>query len=320
MHFMNSFNKFAGKWMPFIVVACLCLGITFAEPIGKLTFLVPFLFAFMTFTGTINSGFHELLNVAKHPLPLIVSLLILHLAVPLLALGLGELFFSGNSYFIAGMVLEFVVPSAVASLLWSSIAGGDTSLTLSIVLIDTLAAPFMIPLSLRLLIGANVTVDVFGMMRDLIWMIAVPALATMLLNQFTKGRAGKKLSPVLAPYGKIALILIITINSTRIASFIRHMTPTLFGVTACIFTLAVFGYAAGWFAGSLLKQKRDAVSSMTFGSGMRNISAGAVIAAAYFPAEVMFPVMVGTLFQQVLASIFARLLNRKPKAPETKKR
>ncbi|MFR8351665.1 MAG: hypothetical protein ACLVB1_02205 [Blautia obeum] len=32
---------------------------------------------------------------------------------------------------------------------------------------------------------------------------------------------------------------------------------------------------------------------------MRNISAGAVIAAAYFPGEVMFPVMIGTLFQQV---------------------
>lgn len=310
MRFMNVFNKFAGKWMPAIVLVSLCFGITFAEPIGKLTFLVPFIFAFMTFTGTLNSGFRQLLNIAKHPLPLIVSLFLVHVVVPLLALGLGKVFFSASPYFIAGMVLEFVVPSAVASLLWSSIAGGNSSLTLSIVLIDTLAAPFMVPFSLRLLIGANISVDVWGMMRDLIWMIAVPALATMLLNQCTKGQAGKKLSPVLAPYGKIALILIITINSTRIAPFIRHMTPVLFGVTAAIFALAVFGYAAGWFAGFLLKQERGITASMTFGSGMRNISAGAVIAAAYFPAEVMFPVMIGTMFQQVLASIFARLLNR----------
>lgn len=319
MRFMNSFNKFAGKWMPVIILVCLCFGITFAESIGKLTFLVPSLFAFMTFTGTLDSSFRQLLNIAKHPLPLVVSLLILHLAVPLLALGLGKLFFSGTPYFIAGTVLEFVVPSAVASLLWSSIAGGNSSLTLTIVLVDTLAAPFMVPFSLRLLVGANVSVDVWGMMRDLIWMIAVPALATMLLNQFTKGRAGKKLAPVLAPYGKIALILIITINSTRIAPFIRHMTPLLFGVTAVIFALAVFGYAAGWFAGAVLKQPAGITSSMTFGSGMRNISAGAVIAAAYFPAEVMFPVMIGTTFQQVLASIFARLLT-KWKGNSTKKK
>ena len=41
--------------------------------------------------------------------------------------------------------------------------------------------------------------------------------------------------------------------------------------------------------------------TMTYQTGMRNISAGAVLAAQYFPGEVMFPVMMGTLFQQVLA-------------------
>ena len=44
--------------------------------------------------------------------------------------------------------------------------------------------------------------------------------------------------------------------------------------------------------------------SMIYGSGMRNISAGAVIAGAYFPAEVLFPVMIGTLFQQILAAFY----------------
>ena len=43
---------------------------------------------------------------------------------------------------------------------------------------------------------------------------------------------------------------------------------------------------------------------------MRNISAGAVIAAAYFPGEVMFPVMIGTLFQQVLAACYGSLIKR----------
>lgn len=43
---------------------------------------------------------------------------------------------------------------------------------------------------------------------------------------------------------------------------------------------------------------------MIYGSGMRNISAGAVIAGAYFPAETLFPVMIGTLFQQILAAFY----------------
>lgn len=310
MHLMNSFNRFAGKWMPVLVVLCLCVGILFCGPIGRLTFLVPWLFAFMTFSGALNSSFRQILDIARHPLPLLASLLILHAAMPLLALGLGRLLFAASPYFITGMVLEFVVPSAVASFMWCTIAHGNASLTLSILLIDTLAAPFLLPVSLRLLVGADVAIDVWGMMRDLIWMIAVPALISMLMNQFSGGRAGKKLSPVLAPYGKITLILIIMINSTRIASFVLHMTPVLFGVAASILALAVLGYAVGWLAGLLLRQKRDVIASMSLGCGMRNISAGAVIAAAYFPPAVMFPVMIGTLFQQVLASVVTKLLTK----------
>ena len=49
---------------------------------------------------------------------------------------------------------------------------------------------------------------------------------------------------------------------------------------------------------------------MIYGSGMRNISAGAVIAGAYFPSEVLFPVMIGTLFQQILAAFYGSMVWR----------
>ena len=317
MRFMNGFNRFAGKWMPLLILGCLCVGIAFSGPIGKLTFLVPFLFAFMTFTGTLNSTFRQLLNIAKDPLPLFVSLLIIHAVMPLLALGTGDLLFPGQTDFISGLVLEFVVPSAVTSFMWCSIAGGNAALTLSIVLFDTLTAPFLVPFSLKFLVGARVSVDVPGMMRELLWMIALPALATMLLNQFTDGRAGKNLSPILAPYGKLALIAIVMINSTAVAPFLRHMTPVLFGVAGMVFLISVTGYFLGGFSSRFFRRSDGVAASMAFGCGMRNISAGAVIAGAYFPAGVMFPVMIGTLFQQVLASLVARIfLHRRPAAAE----
>ena len=297
--------------MPLLILGCLCAGIAFSGPIGRLTFLVPYLFAFMTFAGTLNSTFRQLLNIAKDPIPLLTSLLIIHVVIPLLALGAGELFFSGRPDFVSGLVLEFVVPSAVTSFMWSSLAGGNPALTLSIVLFDTLTAPFLVPFSLKLLVGARVSVDAAGMMRSLIWMIALPALATMLLNQFTDGRAGKKLSPVLAPYGKLALIAIVMINSTMVAPSLRHMTPVLFGVAGAVLVLSVTGYLTGWLSSLPFRRGDGVTESMTFGCGMRNISAGAVIASAYFPAGVMFPVMIGTLFQQVLASLVARLLQRR---------
>lgn len=309
MRVMNAFNRYTGKWMPIIVLFCLCTGIFFSESIGHLTFLVPYVFAFMTFTGALNSNLRQLFHIAQHPLTLLIAFVLIHVAIPLLALGAGHVLFAGHPQFITGTVLEYVVPSAVASVMWCTMSGGNISLTLSILLVDTLAAPLILPFSLHILLGAHVQINIWGMMRDMMWMVTIPALLAMLLNQLTNDRVGKKLSPVMAPYGKLALIFIITVNSTRVASFVRHMNLIQFEVAVVILVLAISGYIAGWFFAFLLHQDKSMTISMTFGCGMRNISAGAVIAAAYFPPEVMFPVMIGTLFQQALASLFSHCLS-----------
>ena len=70
------------------------------------------------------------------------------------------------------------------------------------------------------------------------------------------------------------------------------------------------GYAIGWIIAILTRQNKEATVSMIYGSGMRNISAGAVIAGAYFPAETLFPVMIGTLFQQILAAFYGSMMRR----------
>lgn len=74
--------------------------------------------------------------------------------------------------------------------------------------------------------------------------------------------------------------------------------------------LAVSGFFWGVLASKIFKEDNDGRVSMIFNSGMRNISAGAVIAGQYFPPEVMFPVMIGTLFQQILAAMAGFCLDR----------
>jgi BASS family bile acid:Na+ symporter len=63
-------------------------------------------------------------------------------------------------------------------------------------------------------------------------------------------------------------------------------------------------------AGRLLKFQQDDIITLTFTGGMRNISAGAVLAITYFPPQVAVPVVLGMLFQQVLASFYGRMLEK----------
>ena len=106
------------------------------------------------------------------------------------------------------------------------------------------------------------------------------------------------------------LIVIIASNSTQMSDYMRHLTPELFAVMGFIVCFAAFGFVLGILLARAMGANRPTLVSMCFAVGLRNISAGAVIAAQFFPGEVVFPVMMGTLFQQVLASLFGTVMGR----------
>ena len=316
---LNRLNQLIEKWMFLVTPCCLAIGVLFPSVAGLGVPYVPIVFAFMTFIGGLKSSFRDIAEVFRKPLPLLLSLMTLHVVLPAAACGLGYLLFPENTNIVTGMVLEFAVPAAVVGLMWVSIYHGYSPLSLSLVIVDTLLAPFVIPLTLHILVGSNVKINTSQMMLELLFMIAIPALIAMLLNQFSKGRVKETWPSRLAPFSKLCLIFVVISNSSEVAPYIRHMNPERFLAAACILLLAASGYMIGWLLASLFRQNHSITVSMIYGSGMRNISAGAVIAAAYFPPEVIFPVMIGTLFQQILAALFGMLVSRKqqnaPAAP-----
>lgn len=117
------------------------------------------------------------------PKALLCMLVMIHVVIPAVACGAGHLFFGSDPYAITGMVLEFSVPTAVVGLMWVTIYNGNNPLSLSLVVIDTILSPFLIPLTLRVLVGSQVEIDATMMMRQLIFMVALPAIAAMVLNQ-----------------------------------------------------------------------------------------------------------------------------------------
>ena len=308
---LKKFNSFIEKWMALVTPTCLLVGVCFPD-IAKCGLpYVPAVFAFITFAGALKSRFRDMANVFRHPGALLIIMLLLHVVIPAAACGTGHIFFGDNMDLITGMVLEFAVPTAVVSLMWVTIYEGNSPLSLSLVVLDTVLAPFLIPATLRILLGSAVTMDPTKMMRELVFMVALPAIAAMTLNQVTDGKVMKTWPGKLAPFSKLALMFVVTSNSSKVAPYIRNMNMQRVKVALAILVLAASGYALGWLVAHVFRRDRSTAVSMMYGTGMRNISAGAVIAAAYFPGEVMFPVMIGTLFQQVLAALFGKLLAQK---------
>jgi bile acid:Na+ symporter, BASS family len=296
--------------MPLITPVSVIIGVLFANFFIDFTHLIPWIFAFITFAGSLGSNFSSFRETLKHPLPLFIILIILHLLMPVWAWSVGHFTFSGDVETITGLVLGMAIPTGISSMIWVTIYRGNIPLTLSIILLDTFLSPFIVPFTLSILVGGRVDMDVYSMMNGLFLMVVLPSILGMLVNQFTNGKAKQQLSPKLAPFSKLGLGAVVMINGSAVAPYLREIDIRLFMITVTVFFIAFTGYLFSFAIGKWIKGDRDTVVALTFTGGMRNISAGAVLAVSYFPAAVAVPVVIGMLFQQVLASIYGILVDR----------
>ena len=308
MKTISRLDGFLSGHMAPVVLFCVAMGICFPEVLSHLNAITTGLFAVMTFSNSLGGGFRELADVVRHPLPVAVILGLLHVVMPLAALGLGTLCFPDAPLFTTGLVLEYSVPTAVAALMWVGFSRGNGSLCLSVVMLDTLLSPVVIPVTMKLLVGSVVELDAWGMIRDLLVMVAIPALAAMVLYQATKGAVAVGLKPKLSLPAKGAMLLIITANATGCAPFLRNLTPTLVRVMIVVFCLCLLGFFLGYWAARLLGWDFPTVQTVAITSGMRNISAGAVLAQTYFPGDVLFPVAFSPVFLQATTALIVKAL------------
>ncbi|MCT2346993.1 bile acid:sodium symporter family protein [Niallia taxi] len=319
---LQSMNAFLGKWMPLLTPVSVVVGVLLSSFLNNFSFLVPWVFAAMTFTGSLNSNFKSMKHTIFHPLSLLLTLAVLHVITPIWAFVIGHLFFGNDPYTITGLTLATVIPTGITSVIWVSMYKGNVPLTLAIILADTLLSPFLVPLSMSIFVGEAVQLDVWGMMRGLLVMIVIPSIAGMAINQFYSKEKALHWNKTLAPFSKLGLAAVVAINSSVVAPYLRQIDLKFIYVGLTMFFVALSGYFFSWLLGVLTKRQKDETIAMIYTGGMRNISAGAVMAVSFFPPQVAVPVVIGMLFQQILAALYGqaiRLIYQKPALMEVKK-
>lgn len=305
---LQKINAFLGKWMPLLTPTSVVIGVILADYLHYVSFLVPWIFAAMTFAGSLTSNFKSVKHTIAHPLSLILALAVLHLITPLWAFAIGHLFFQNDPLTITGLTLAVVIPTGITSAIWVSMYKGNIALTLAIILIDTLLSPFIVPLSMSLFVGEAVHLPVWDMMKGLLGMIVLPSVLGMALNQFYSAAKCEKWNKALAPFSKIGLAAVVSINSSVVAPYLQNIDRKFIQIALTVFFIALSGYFFAWVLGIVTKRNKEEIVGMIFSGGMRNISAGAVLAVSFFPPQVAVPVVIGMLFQQILAALYGHLL------------
>lgn len=306
---LNSFNKRLQALIPILTPLSLIIGVLFQNIGVHLLFLVPLLFAFMTFSSSLSMNFKDVKGFSKYPTIILLSIAFLHIIMPIWAYFISTVIFNDELLTI-GYVISASVPTAITSVVWVSISRGNLPLCLSIILIDSLLSPLIMPALLHIAVGKTIEIDTLSLILDLLWMIVIPSLLGISLNQLTKGNIQETLGNKLAPFSKLCIFGVIMINSSSIAPYVKHITWELAGVIIVVFFIAVSGYVIALVIGHFLLNDISIIKAFVFIGGMRNTAIGVIVATTYFPAKVAMPVVFGMLFQQVLASLFNKVLEK----------
>ena len=224
---MLTINKFLEKTMAYFIPVSVVIGVLVSDYIVDFAWLIPWIFAFMTFAGSLNSNFASFKDAVLHPLPIFVTFTILHIIMPLLSLGIGYLVFPGEMLTITGLVLAMSIPTGITSFVWVAVAKGNNVLALTIILLGALLSPVIVPLTLHLLVGETVEIDALGMMIGLLWTIVIPSIVGMILNQVTKGKVVDILSARLSPFSKVGMGIVVMLNGAVVAPFLLEEGFTL---------------------------------------------------------------------------------------------
>ena len=304
---LEKLNMFLQKYIVILTPLSLVLGVVF-EDVGKqCVFLVGWMFAFMTFAGSLHMKFKDVNVFVKNPFLILFTIIFLHILMPIWAYVLSILFFDDHLLTV-GFVLSVSIPTGVTSVIWITICKGNVPLGLSIILIDTLLAPIVMPLLLYIVSGESIQLDTASLITSLILMIVLPTIVGILVNELSKGEIPKKIGKKIAPFSKLCMFGVIMINSHAIAPYVKQIDWHVFAVLLLVFGISMSGYTFSLWIGRFLLKNKEKSTTFVFTGGMRNIAVGVVIATTYFPSKVVMPVVFGMLFQQVLASLFSKIV------------
>jgi len=303
-------NHVMDRLMPIVTPLSVVLGLLFPAFFMPLRPFVILLFSIMTFSGALKLTAVELGSAVKSPVPILLFFFSTHVLMPLAALFLSSRFINDIDI-IAGFVLLFAGPTAVSGFIWSAIYKGDKALGLSLILLDTLLAPLVVPGTLSILMGTKVAMDISGIAVSLIFMVVVPTIIGVTLNETSKGAIPRNICPGVDPLAKLCLMLVIAANSAAIADILKLNDPVLWLTGVICLCLTVTSFLLARLNGIAAKCGNEKTAALVIAGGLRNNSAVMTIAVTFLPEAAVLPTLMSIILQQSIAAIMGRLIIRR---------
>ncbi|MGM7721748.1 bile acid:sodium symporter family protein [Metabacillus sp. Hm71] len=310
MNILKPTNSFLEKWIFMILPLLMFFGILSGEFLEHLTILTPYLFMVLTFISSFSADWRKFSYFITKPWLFIVMTLVLQLIIPFFTLIVVGKVFPGEPDLIVGITLTMMLPIGVTSIFWVGFAQGNVTMALSLVSLNTLLSPFIIPATFYLMLDSVVQLDTGNLVLSLLKLVLIPSALGMVVGEWIRK---KKPSPIFITasslISKICLYLVVLFNAASISSNLELVSDKIVHLVIVLFSLMAAGYLIHFGLSMLFTQDLENRISVAYSGGIRNYTVGVVLATTFFTPLVAFPVLLAMLLQHPIAMLFNIFFN-----------
>ncbi|MBS7528158.1 arsenic resistance protein [Fusibacter paucivorans] len=280
---LKKINKNLIVAIPTIMVIGFIYGL-FNQTAFLKSFILPFTFL-MVYPMMVTLKVKQILTAGDTKAQLL-SQGINFLIIPFIAYALGKVFFANYPYMALGLVLASLLPTSGMTISWTGFAKGNVASAVKMTVIGLTLGSLLTPFYLKFLMGAYVTIDLIGIVRQIVLIVFLPMVLGFITQQGLIRRYGEKtfqttLAPRFPALSSIGVLGIVFISIALKAKTIAASPGMLLQLLIPLVILYAINYIISTFVGLKLLDRGNAIA-LVYGTVMRNLSIALAVAINVF--------------------------------------
>lgn len=199
-----------------------------------------------------------------------------------------------------GMVIVGTTPTGSASNTMTLISQGDLALSVSVTSVNTLLAPFLQPLLIKLFVGRATHVNSIGIFTDLVEAVLIPVLIGTLVGSRYPEQV-KRLKPLLGAISVICLGLMMVSTVSKGTGTLLKQVWVLPVVAVAVVLHALAGLTIGYYLPKWVGFSAKQRVASSFEVGLGNAALGVFVALNHFSPLAAIPGVLSGKLQNMLA-------------------
>jgi len=206
---------------------------------------------------------------------------------PVLAFGLGILFFEENTYLRLGLLLIALLPTSGMTISWTAMAKGNVNEAIRMVVLGLMLGAIISPFYITIFIGEAISVPFMQILSQILIIVFGPLLLAyitqkVLIKKYGEIKFHKQIKPVFPLFSTLGVVLIIFVAISLKAKIIVNNPMILVDIIIPLIILYFLFFVISVGSAKLLFNRKDGIALVN-GTLIRSLSLSLAITLSAFP-------------------------------------